>query len=163
MSAPDDKRYKIAIDNRRARFEYEILEEFEAGICLKGTEVKTIRTGKASMVDCFADIGDYEKTGEACYLLNMYIPPYEKTNKAFQHETHRPRKLLLHKAQVRKLIGRVKQKGLTLIPLKLYFNEKGRAKILLGLCKGKNLRDKRETTKDREWQRDQHRAMKNQD
>lgn len=160
MNKPDDKRYKIAIDNRRARFEFEVLEEFETGIVLKGTEVKTIRSGRASMVDCFADIGDYEKTGTAVYLLNMYIPPYEKSNKAFQHETHRPRKLLLHKSQVQKLLGKVKQKGLTLIPLRLYFNEKGRAKIMLALCKGKNVRDKRETTKDREWNRQKQRELK---
>lgn len=140
--------------NRKARFEYEILENFEAGIVLTGSEVKSLREGKVAIVDSFAQ----EQEGEI-WLLSLNISPYKQANQ-MNHEPTRPRKLLLHKNQVQKLIGSVARKGLTLIPLALYFNKRGMVKVDLGLAKGKEAKDKRATTKDREWQRQKGRIMK---
>lgn len=141
--------------NRKARFEFSIEEEFEAGIVLTGTEVKSLRAGKTQINDAYAG----EKNGEI-WLFNAYIAEYEGGNR-FNHETNRPRKLLLHKKQIKKLLGRLKVKGVTLVPMSFYFNSRGLAKIKLALATGKKQYEKRETIKDRDWQRDKARIMKN--
>jgi SsrA-binding protein len=145
---------KVIADNRQARFQYEILETYEAGIELTGTEVKSIRAGKANLRDGYVII----RNGEAL-LLNVHISPYQASGQYFNHEPRRTRKLLLHRREINKLIGQVEQKGLTLIPLKLYL-KKGWIKVSIGLAKGKKLHDKRETLKRRQDQREMARAMK---
>ncbi|HAP36779.1 MAG TPA: SsrA-binding protein [Bacteroidetes bacterium] len=142
---------RIAISNRRARFEYEILESFEAGIVLVGSEVKSLRQGKANLQDSYALV----KNGEV-WLLNMHINPYEQANQ-FNHDPLRTRKLLLNKSEIAKLQVKTNEKGLTLIPLKLYF-KKGNAKVELGIGKGKKLHDKRESIKERDVTREMQRA-----
>lgn len=145
---------KIISDNRQARFLYEILETYEAGIELVGTEVKSIREGRVNLRDGYAFIRD----GEA-WLSNVHISPYQASGQYFNHEPRRNRKLLLHRQEISKLIGKVEQQGLTLVPLKMYF-KKGWVKISIGLAKGKKIHDKRETIKRRQDQRDMNRAMK---
>ncbi|BAY26561.1 tmRNA-binding protein SmpB [Calothrix sp. NIES-2100] len=147
--------YKVISDNRQARYLYEILETYEAGIQLTGTEVKSIRQGKVNLQDGYALIRD----GEA-WLINAHISPYTASGQYFNHEPRRTRKLLLHKQEIRKLIGKVEQQGLTLVPLKLYF-KRGRVKVSIALGKGKKLHDKREDLKKRQDKRDMERAMKN--
>ncbi len=146
---------RIAAQNRRARHDYEILEEFEAGICLLGTEVKSLRDGKGNLTDSYADPKD-----DAVYLLNAYIPEYRKCGEKFNHDPLRPRKLLLHMREIKKLSGKVKTKGLTLIALDIHWTQKGIAKVKLGLAKGKTKHDKRQSEKDRDWQRDKSRIMR---
>lgn len=141
--------------NRKARFEFSIEEEIEAGIVLTGTEVKSLRAGKAQITDAYAG----EKNGEI-WLFNAYIAEYTGGNR-FNHETNSPRKLLLHKKQIRKLLGRLKVKGVTLVPMSLYFNSRGLAKIKLALATGKKQYEKRDTIKARDWQRDKARIMRN--
>lgn len=143
----------MEIVNRVARHDYFILEELECGIALKGTEIKSIRDGKANIKDSYGII----KNGEV-FLLNMFISPYKQGN-IFNHQETRTRKLLLHKQEIRKLDQSIKLEGNTLIPLKVYF-VKGRAKILLGLCKGKKNYDKRETIKERDIKRDIEKRLK---
>ena len=143
----------MEIVNRIARHDYFILEEIECGIALKGTEIKSIRDGKANIKDSYAII----KHGEV-FLLNMFISPYKQGN-IFNHQETRTRKLLLHKNEIRKLDQSIKLEGNTLIPLKVYF-VKGRAKVLLGLCKGKKNYDKRETIKERDIKRDIEKRLK---
>lgn len=144
---------KIIATNRKARHEYYIIETFEAGIVLRGTEVKALREGKANLKDSYARINN-----EEVVLLNMHISPYEKGNRYNQDPT-RPRKLLMHRSQIRKLVGRVIEKGLTLIPLRLYF--KGSyAKVELALAVGKKLYDRRKAIAEREANRDLRRALK---
>ena len=145
---------KIAADNRRARFNYEIGQTVEAGIMLTGTEVKSLREGRSNIGDSYAGA-----RGEELWLYNAYIPEYLQANR-FQHETRRPRKLLLHKREIGRMIGAVEREGMTIVPLKIYFNDKGRAKIEVALAKGKKLHDKRETEKARDWQRDKSRIMR---
>lgn len=147
--------YKIVSDNRQARYLYEILETYEAGIQLTGTEVKSIREGKVNLQDGYALI----RNGEA-WLLNAHISPYTGSGQYFNHEPRRTRKLLLHRQEIRKLIGRVEQQGLTLVPLKMYL-KRGLVKVSIALGKGKKLHDKREDLKRRQDQRDIQRAMKN--
>lgn len=155
MAKSDDtKKVKILSDNRQARHLYEILETYEAGIELKGTEVKSLRAGKANLRDGYALI----KNGEA-WLLNVHISPYDASSQYFNHDPRRTRKLLLHNWEIRKLIGQVEQKGLTLVPLKLYMKGSW-VKVTLGLGRGKKLHDKRETLKRRQDERDMSRAMK---
>ena len=137
----------IEIKNKKAYFDYTILEEIEAGISLKGTEIKSIRKGSVDLKDTFITI----KNNEA-FLLNMYIAKYEEGN-IFNHDERRTRKLLLHKSEIKKLKEKVSTEGLTLIPLKLYF-KKNHAKILVGLCKGKKLFDKRSSIKERDLKRE---------
>lgn len=145
---------KIVSDNRKARYLYEILETYEAGLQLTGTEVKSIRAGKVNLTDGYALI----RRGEAL-LLNVHISTYDASGPYFNHEPRRTRKLLLHRKEISKLIGKIEQKGLTLIPLKMYI--KGNwIKISLGLAKGKKLHDKRESLKQRQDKRDMARAMK---
>jgi SsrA-binding protein len=146
--------FKIVCDNRKSRFLYEILETYEAGIQLAGTEVKSIREGKANLQDGYALI----RNGEA-WLLNMHISPYTQSSAYFNHEPRRTRKLLLHRKEIRTLVGKVEQEGLTLIPLKMYL-KRGLVKVSIGLCRGKKLHDKREDIKRRDDQRDMQRAMK---
>jgi SsrA-binding protein len=145
---------KLISDNRQARHLYEILETYEAGIELKGTEVKSIRAGKVNLRDGYALL----RNGEA-WLINVHISPYDASSAYFNHDPRRTRKLLLHGREIRKLIGQVEQKGLTLVPLKMYM--KGSfVKVSLGLGKGKKLHDKRDAIKKRDDQRDMARAMK---
>ncbi|MBX3487428.1 MAG: SsrA-binding protein SmpB [Candidatus Paracaedibacteraceae bacterium] len=146
--------HRFAAQNRRARFDYFIIEEMEAGIILTGSEVKSLRAGRASINETYAG----EMNGEI-FLFNANIPVYEQANQ-FNHEPKRPRKLLLHKRQVNKLIGAIQRKGMTLVALSIYFNDKGRAKVQLGLAKGKNVVDKRETIKERDWNREKSRILK---
>ncbi|RVU34844.1 SsrA-binding protein SmpB [Hwanghaeella grinnelliae] len=134
--------------NRRARFDYEILETIEAGLVLTGTEVKALRISGASLNEAYAGIKDGE-----LYLFNVHIPEYPNAPVAFQHEPKRLRKLLVHKKQRDKLIGAIKRDGMTLVPVSLFFNHRGLCKLSLGLAKGKKAHDKRETIKERDWNR----------
>lgn len=145
---------KIAANNRQARFQYEILDTYEAGVALLGTEVKSIREGKVNLQDGFANV----KRGEV-WLHNVHISPHKMTNLAYNHEPRRVRKLLLHKQEIRKLIGQTEQKGLTLVPLKMYFKD-GKVKVSIALGKGKKLHDKRESLKKKQDKREMARAMK---
>jgi SsrA-binding protein len=153
MNKPTE-RYRIAADNRRARYEYEIIDTWEAGLALTGTEVKSLRAGKASIMESHAG-----PMGEELFLFNADIPEYLQANR-FNHERKRPRKLLLHRREIDKLIGATQRQGFTVVPLKIFFNDKGRAKVELGLGRGKKLHDKRETEKERDWNRDKQRLMK---
>ncbi len=154
IKGKNDPNYKVAAENRKARFNYEIGETFEAGIMLSGTEVKSLRGGRATISESYAG----EKNGEI-FLVNAYIPEYLQANQ-FNHETKRPRKLLLHRGQVNKLIGAVQRDGLTIVPLKIYFNDRGRAKVEIALARGKKLHDKRETEKERDWSREKGRLLR---
>jgi len=154
MTKKDNPNARIAADNRKARFNYEIGQTFEAGIALTGTEVKSLRGGKATIGESYAD----QKNGEL-YLVNAYIPEYLEANR-FNHETKRPRKLLLHRSELNKLLVAVQREGMTIVPLKVFFNDKGRAKVELALARGKKLHDKRETEKARDWARDKARLMR---
>jgi SsrA-binding protein len=145
---------KIAADNRKARFNYFIDSTLEAGIVLAGTEVKGLREGHAVIGDSYAQAKDGE-----LFLINATIPEYSRGNRE-NHEAKRPRKLLLHRRQIDKLTQAVTREGMTVVPLKIFFNEDGMAKVELGLAKGKKLHDKRDTDKDRTWQRDKARLMK---
>lgn len=145
---------RMAAQNRRARFDYEIIETLEVGIMLTGSEVKSLRAGKASINEAFA--GEMEG---ALYLFNANIPEYVEANQ-FNHEPKRPRKLLLRKKQIVKFLNGIQRKGLTIVPLSIYFNEKGRAKVNIGLARGKKTVDKRHTLKERDWQRDKARVMR---
>jgi SsrA-binding protein len=147
--------FKIVSDNRQARFQYEILETYETGIELAGTEVKSIRDGKVNLRDGFALV----RNGEV-FLHNVHISPHKTASQVFNHEPTRTRKLLLHRQEIRKLIGKVEQQGLTLVPLKMYL-KRGWVKLDLALVRGKKLHDKRETIKKRDDQRDMQRALKN--
>ena len=146
--------FKIIADNRKARYAYAIDETFEAGIMLVGSEVKSLRNGKTTIGESYA----HAKDGEL-WLVNCYIPEYLQANRQ-NHEPKRTRKLLVHKREAAKFAAAIQREGMTLIPLKLYFNAKGRAKIELGVAKGKKLHDKRETEKQRDWQRDKARLMR---
>ncbi|MDD4615671.1 MAG: SsrA-binding protein SmpB [Alphaproteobacteria bacterium] len=141
--------------NRRARHDYFITSTVEAGLVLSGTEVKSLRTGQASIQESFATPKD-----GAIYLLNAYIPEYKQAGTHLQHETRRPRQLLLHKREINKMLGAVKREGMTLVPLGIYFNKRGIAKIEIGLAKGKQQHDKRAAIKQREWERDKARIMR---
>lgn len=151
-SAFDKK--KIVAENRRARFEYSIDEVFEAGIALTGTEVKSLRFGEGSIGESYAEV----KNGEL-WLVNSNVPEFSHGNR-FNHEPKRPRKLLMKEREIARLQGSVERKGMTLVPLSIYFNGRGRAKVELALAKGKNMADKRQTIKDRDWKRDQARILR---
>jgi SsrA-binding protein len=141
------------VDNRKARFEYEKLESLEAGLALTGTEIKSIRQGNLSISEAYARVRDHE-----LWLVNLTIPPY-KEGSFFNHEPNRPRKLLLHREQIDRLVGRASEKGLTLVPLRLYF-KRGRVKIELGLMRGKKLWDKRSTIAERDVKRELARSAR---
>jgi len=157
MAAKADTRSRTVAENRKARFHYEIGEKFEAGIALTGSEVKSLRSGKAAIAESYADT-----RGGELWLVNSNITEYLQAGR-FNHAPKRPRKLLLHKRQINKLIGAVEREGMTLVPLKLYFNEKGRAKVELALAKGKKLHDKRESEKKRDWTRERGRLLRQKD
>jgi len=146
---------RFAAQNRRARFDYFIDETLEAGIMLTGTEVKSLRTGKASINESYAGISKGE-----LFLFNAHIPEYLQAGRWLQHEVRRPRKLLLHRRELSKLMMALKTKGATLIPMSVYFNDRGIAKVELGLATGKKKVDKRESEKERSWQRDKARLMR---
>ncbi len=150
-----ERAQKIAADNRRARYNYELGETFEAGLMLAGTEVKGLRTGKATIAESYASV---ERSGEV-FLINATIPEYLQANR-FNHDPKRPRKLLLHTREIAKIAQAVEREGMTIVPLKIYFNDKGRAKIEIALAKGKKLHDKRETEKKRDWDREKGRLLK---
>jgi SsrA-binding protein len=152
--AKAERTLRVVADNRKARFHYQIGEIFEAGIALTGTEVKSLRNGKATIAESYAGTRDGE-----IWLYNANIPEYLQASR-FNHAPKRPRKLLLHKRQINKLIGAVEREGMTLVPLKLYFNPKGRAKIEIALARGKKLHDKRETEKRRSWERERGRLLR---
>ena len=156
MTAKDAQKTEEKISvarNKRARFDYQILETFEAGVVLAGTEVKSLREGKASIADAYGIVRDGE-----IFLLNAHIQPYERGGYV-NHEPARSRKLLLHRREIRRLIGAVERQGLTLIPLELYF-KKGVAKVALALAKGKKLHDKRETERERDAEREMARVSR---
>lgn len=145
---------KLIAENRRARYDYFLEDPIEAGLMLTGTEVKSLRVGRANIAESYAAV-----EAGAIVLINADIPPYIGGNR-FNHEPRRPRKLLLHAKQIAKLIGAVQRDGATLIPTKLYWNEKGIAKIEIAVAKGKKAHDKREATATRDWQRDKARLMR---
>ena len=144
---------EVVAQNRKARFDYFIEETFEAGLQLTGTEVKSLRGGRSTIAESYVT----EDGGEA-WLVNANIPLYASGNR-YNHEPKRPRKLLLHKAQINKLIGAIQREGRTVVPLQVYFNGQGRAKIEIALAKGKQAHDKRQTIKDRDWQRQRSRLL----
>lgn len=150
---PDDDR-KIVADNRKARFSYAIEDTFEAGIMLTGSEVKSLRNGRSTIAESYAQAKDGE-----LFLVNANIPEYVQANR-FGHEPKRVRKLLVHKVQVRKLSAAIQREGMTLIPLKLYFTRRGIAKLEIGVAKGKKLHDKRETEKKRDWAKEKGRLLR---
>jgi SsrA-binding protein len=154
MSARPERRFKVVADNRKARFNYEIGETYEAGIALTGSEVKSLRAGKAAIAESYADA-----RGGEIWLINSNIPEYLQAHR-FNHSPKRPRKLLLHARQINKLAGAVERDGMTIVPLKLYFNEKGRAKLEIALARGKKVYDKRQTEKKRSWERERGRLMR---
>jgi SsrA-binding protein len=154
MAEKKERPIKVVAENRKARFNYAIEDTVEAGVMLTGTEVKSARNGKSTIAESYAD----SKNGEI-WLVNANIPEYLQANR-FNHEPRRPRKLLLHRRQINKLIGAIEREGMTLIPLKMYFNEQGRLKLQLALAKGKKLHDKRETEKRRDWSREKGRLLR---
>ncbi|MCU0566450.1 MAG: SsrA-binding protein SmpB [Oculatellaceae cyanobacterium Prado106] len=147
--------FKVVADNRQARFQYEVLETYEVGVELKGTEVKSIRQGKVNLRDGYALI----RNGEA-WLLNVHISPHSTASQYFNHDPRRTRKLLLHSEEIRKLIGKTEQQGLTLVPLKMYL-KRGWIKLTIALVRGKKLHDKREDLKRKQETREIQRVMKN--
>jgi SsrA-binding protein len=155
MAAKAERKVKVVADNRRARFNYEIGETFEAGVALTGSEVKSLRQGKATIAESYADA----RAGEI-WLVNSNIPEYRQAGPFNNHPPKRTRKLLLHEREINKLAGAVEREGMTIVPLKLYFNERGRAKLEIALAKGKKLHDKRETLKKRSWDRERGRLLR---
>jgi SsrA-binding protein len=145
---------RYAAQNRRARYDCLIEDTLEAGLVLQGSEVKVLRQGQASIAEAYAN----ETAGEL-FLVNANIPEYSAA-KHFSHQPRRPRKLLLHRKEMAKLLGAIRREGVTIVPLSIYFNERGRAKVELGLAKGKKMADKRQADKDRSWQRDKARIMR---
>ncbi|MEM7547488.1 MAG: SsrA-binding protein SmpB [Pseudomonadota bacterium] len=154
MAPKKDPKQKVATENRKARYNYFIEDDLEVGIMLAGSEVKSLREGKAQIAESYANVEDGE-----LWLINSYIPAYDKA-KTFGHDERRRRKLLAHKREVSRLWQSVGREGATLIPLKIYFNEKGIAKLSLGIAKGKKMQDKRDTERKRDWQRDKARLMR---
>ncbi len=152
--APREEARKVIAENRKARYNYEIIETFEAGIALQGSEVKSLREGKANIAESYASA-----EGGEIYLINSSILEYRKANR-FNHDERRHRKLLLKKPEIARLIGAIQREGMTLVPLKLYFNDRGIAKVQVGLAKGRKLHDKREAEKVRDWQRQKSRLLR---
>jgi SsrA-binding protein len=154
MAKDKNPNIKTVADNRKARFSYEVADTLEAGLVLTGTEVKSLREGQANIQESYASV-----EGGEIWLINSYIPEYFPGNR-FNHEPRRRRKLLLSKKEMARLAQAVEREGMTMVPLKLYFNERGIAKLQLALARGKKLHDKRETMKQRDWARDKARLMK---
>jgi SsrA-binding protein len=155
MASKPERRFKVVSENRKARFNYEIGDKFEAGIALTGSEVKSLRSGKATIAESYAD----PKNGEL-WLINANIPEYLQAGPFNNHAPKRPRRLLLHHREIDRLSNAVEREGMTIVPLKLYFNERGRAKIEIALARGKKLHDKRETERKRSWERERGRLMR---
>jgi SsrA-binding protein len=153
LPQPFDKQ-KVVAENRRARFDYFVEDRLEAGIQLAGTEVKALRQGEGSIAESYAAL-----QGDELWLINSHIPEYSHGNR-LNHEPRRPRKLLLKAREIAKLQGAVARQGLTLVPLSVYFNGSGRAKIELAVARGKKVHDKRDTIKERDWKREQQRLLK---
>jgi SsrA-binding protein len=149
-----DPNSKVAAENRKARFNYEVLDTVEAGLVLTGTEVKALRGGHANIQESYASV-----EGGEIWLINSYLPEYLQANR-FNHEPRRRRKLLVSKREMARLSQSIEREGMTLVPLKVYFNERGRAKLLLAVARGKKLHDKRETEKQRDWNREKGRLLK---
>ncbi len=154
MAKKTDDGRKVVADNRKARHNYEIAEVFEAGIALQGSEVKSLRNGKAMIAESYAS-----SEGGEIWLINSNIPEYTQANR-FNHEPKRPRKHLLHKKEMAKLMIAIEREGMTMVPLELYFNAKGRAKVKLAIAKGRKLHDKREVDKKRDWDREKGRLLR---
>ncbi|HKK34874.1 MAG TPA: SsrA-binding protein SmpB [Paracoccaceae bacterium] len=154
MAKKDDPKHKVVAENRRARFDYAIEDDLEVGLVLEGSEVKSLREGKANIAESYATVEDGE-----LWLINAHIPHYVQA-KTFGHDERRRRKLLAHRKQVARLWQGIGRQGMTLVPLSLYFNEKGVAKLKLGIAKGKKTTDKRETAKKRDWAREKARLLK---
>ena len=152
--ASDVGAVRVAAQNRKARHNYTIEDSLEVGIVLQGSEVKSLREGRATIAEAYAT-----EQGGDLYLINSYIPEYKQAGQ-FNHEARRPRKLLLHKRQIGKMIGAIQREGMTLVPLKLYFNDRGRAKLELGVAKGKRNYDKRESEKRKDWDRQKARVLR---
>ncbi len=154
MAKKPDRKRTIIADNRKARYHFEIGDVVEAGIALAGTEVKSLRRAKANIAESYVS-----PEGGEIWLVNAYIPQYQQASR-FNHETRRPRKLLLHKREIARFIVAVQQQGMTIVPLKLYFNDRGVAKIEIATARGKKLHDKRQTEKKRDWQREKARLLR---
>ncbi|WP_374764958.1 SsrA-binding protein SmpB [Yunchengibacter salinarum] len=146
--------FGVVAKNRKARHLYEVEDEVEAGLQLTGTEVKSLRSGRANIQESYAEIRNEEG-----WLVNAHIPEFSHGNRE-NHDPRRPRKLLLHKREISRLMGMTQQKGMTLVPLRIFFNRRGIAKVLVGVARGKTKQDKRETIKERDWQREKARLMK---
>jgi len=155
VAPKDPEPRRLAAQNRRARFDYFIEDTIEAGLMLMGTEVKSLRSGRASINEAYAGLDHGE-----LYLFNAHIPEYLQAGRWLQHEVRRPRKLLVHKREKNKMMGQIKLKGVTIVPLEIHFNDRGIAKVSLGIATGKKQADKRQSLKDRDWQRDKARLMR---
>lgn len=155
MAAKKDDGHKTVAENRKARHEYFITDTYEAGIQLTGTEVKSLRAGHANIAESYADA-----EADGLYLVNAYIPTFQDAGRFFQHEPRRKRKLLLHAKEMHKLALAVERKGMTIVPLELYFNKRGLAKLRLAVAEGKKLHDKRDADKTRDWNREKQRIMR---
>ena len=154
MSKSEGLAPKLIAENRRARFDYFLEQTYEAGISLTGTEVKALRLGRANIAESYA-----ATEGREIVLINAYIPEYGPANR-FNHDPRQPRKLLLHRREIDRMLGAVQRDGRTLVPMRLYFNDKGRVKIELALAKGKKAHDKREVAAERDWKREQGRLLR---
>lgn len=155
MAEKDKSGRKVVADNRRARFDYEIGDIYEAGLALTGTEVKSLRTGKATIAESYVSV---DKGGQV-WLINANIPEYLQANR-FNHDPKRHRKLLLHENEIVRIAKGIEREGMTVVPLRIYFNERGRAKIEISVARGKKLHDKRETEKQRDWNREKSRLLR---
>ncbi len=158
MASKQNANRKLVAENRRARFEYHLEDDVEAGLQLTGTEVKSLRQGQANIAESYASV---ENGG--IFLINANIPEYSQAGPFYQHQPRRPRRLLLHKREIARLAQAVEREGMTLVPLALYFNDRGIAKIKLAVAKGKKLYDKRETAKRRDWNREKARLLRQRD
>ena len=155
MAAAKDNGRRVVAENRQARHEYFLTNDVEAGLMLTGTEVKALRKGQANITESYAST---EEGG--LWLINAYIPEYQGAGRFFQHEPRRKRRLLLHKKEIHKIAVAIERQGMTLIPLELYFNARGIAKLKLALAQGKKLHDKREASKKRDWNREKARILR---
>ncbi len=155
MASKSDDGHKTVAENRKARFDYFIEDTYEAGIALTGTEVKSLRSGQANIAESYASA-----EADGMMLINAYIPEYKQAGAFFNHEPRRPRRLLLKKREIHKLILASERQGMTIVPLELYFNARGKAKLRLAVAKGKKHEDKRESIKKRDWQREKARLMR---
>lgn len=155
MAADKDAGHRTVAENRKARFEYFIEDTYEAGIALTGTEVKSLRSGQANIAESYASVED-----GGIWLINSYIPEYRQAGRFFQHEPRRKRQLLLHKKEIHKLAIAIERQGMTIVPLELFFNARGKAKVRIGLAQGKKLHDRREASAKRDWDRQKARLMR---